>query len=116
MSKHPGAKRTVELLEGLRDAQRDFAGREEKLDYEFRVKLGREQQRRREAEVEAAQHLAAERAGAESTHQQAVQAEAARFVAGRAPASTARAPPAKSRRSNGLITAPARKSMSCKSS
>ena len=80
MSKHPGVKQTLELLDGLKAAVRDFAASEEKLEYEFRVKLGRERQRREEAEAEEAQRQAADLAQAEADFQAAKDVVEARFT------------------------------------
>src|SRR5579859_4940028 len=66
-----GVDKAVGLLEGLRDAVRDFAAREEKLNQEFRIKIMREHQRREAAVVEETEKLRAELTEAEAAFETA---------------------------------------------
>jgi S-DNA-T family DNA segregation ATPase FtsK/SpoIIIE len=66
VSNHLGVEKAAGLLEGLKEAIRDFAAREEKLVNEFRIKLARERQRRDAAVVEETEKLQSELAGAEA--------------------------------------------------
>ncbi len=79
MSKHPGVKRTLELLEGLKAAVGDFAAREEKLEREFRIKFGRERQRVEEEAQEEARRTAAETGEAEAAFQAEKDAAEAKY-------------------------------------
>ncbi len=70
-SSHLDVDKAVGLLEGLRDAVRDFAAREEKLVNEYRIKSSRERQHREAAIVEETERLRSELAAAEAAFEAA---------------------------------------------
>ena len=113
MSKHPGVKRTLELLDGLKAAVRDFAAGEEKLDYEFRVKLGREHQRREEADAEEAQRQAADTTAAEATFQAAKEIVESKYARRKAKINRARTPASEIRLTARLSFMPSGLCMNC---
>ena len=81
MSSHLGVDQTLELLDRLKGTVHDFAEREEKLEQDFRIRIGRVRQRRNDAveEVENELVVAIGVADAESqTTKQAVEARYAR--------------------------------------
>jgi S-DNA-T family DNA segregation ATPase FtsK/SpoIIIE len=80
VSKHPGAKTMLRLLESLKTTVIESATAEEKLDYEFRVKFSRERQRREEATQQENNRLAADTAAADEVYQAARQVESARHT------------------------------------
>ena len=49
MSSHLGVDQTLELLDRLKGTVHDFAEREEKLEQDFRIRIGRVRQRRNDA-------------------------------------------------------------------
>ncbi|HWF19219.1 MAG TPA: hypothetical protein VG754_08125, partial [Verrucomicrobiae bacterium] len=91
MSSHPGVKKTLELLENLRAALADCAAAEEKLSHEFRIRLGKERQRREELTDEEAKRVATETAEAQEAYHSAKEAEDARYAARKACINRARA-------------------------
>ena len=80
MNSHLGVTKTLELLDTLKAVVRDCAAVEEKLDYEFRVKIGRERQRSEEVALEETNRLAVEMAEAEAAVQVARAAAAAKYL------------------------------------
>ncbi len=80
MSNHPGAIKTLELLESLRATVRESVATEEKLNHEARMKTGRERQRLEQAVEEQSAWLTAETARVEAAFQTAKTREESRYT------------------------------------
>lgn len=78
-SKKLGVEQTLELLDRLKGALRDFAAREDKLNQEFRVKVGREREHREKALEDLADRLAAGIAEADTLFRVATETANAKY-------------------------------------
>jgi S-DNA-T family DNA segregation ATPase FtsK/SpoIIIE len=67
----PGAATTIELLDSLRTAVREFKSREDALSQDHRARLARERRQRELAGGQLAEEIAGEQAAAEEAHQSA---------------------------------------------
>ncbi len=89
-SKKLGVEQTLELLDRLKSALRDFAAREDKLNQEFRVKLGREREQREKALEELTARLTAGIADADTSFHAAKEIAIAKYERRKAQISQAR--------------------------
>jgi S-DNA-T family DNA segregation ATPase FtsK/SpoIIIE len=79
VSNDPGAGTTLELLDKLKSAIRDFVAREERLSQDHRAKLARERRQRDQAAEEQAGELAAEVAAEDTRFREAKASAEARY-------------------------------------
>jgi S-DNA-T family DNA segregation ATPase FtsK/SpoIIIE len=79
VSSKPGAAKTLELLDSLKSAVREFAGREDKLELEFRARMSKERRVHEAAIGEHTNRLAAETGEAEAAFQTAKEAAVSRY-------------------------------------
>ncbi|MDB6108355.1 MAG: translocase FtsK, partial [Pedosphaera sp.] len=81
MSNKPGVAKTLELLDSLKSAVREFAAKEDKLEQEFRARMSKERRFHDTAIEDHTNRLAAETSEAEAAFQTAKEAAVARFGA-----------------------------------